>query len=82
MDAGADENKVIPRPNLTLLLKQPKNALLDTPGFNDTPMGDTEATADICAWTLLNYRGRPLSGIIYLNRTVNALAGSSFPKNP
>jgi len=55
--------------------------LLDTPGFNETPIGDTEATAGIFAWTLLNYRGRP-PDTIYLNRTVNALTGSSIPKNP
>jgi len=57
--------------------------LLDTPGFNNTLMGETEATAGICAWTSLNYReGRLLSGIIYLHHTTNVPTGGSSLKNP
>ena len=57
--------------------------LLDTPGFNNTLMGETEATAGICAWTSLNCRERRLlSGIIYLHRTTNAFMGGSSLKSP
>jgi len=80
-DTSTDGNRAMSRHSLTLLPIQLKMRLLGTPSFNDTPMGGTEATASICAWTSLNYReGRLLSGIIYY-RTTKFLMGGSSPKN-
>lgn len=56
--------------------------LFDTPCFNNTPMGETEATAGICDQTLLNHRERRLlSGFIYLHRTTNFLMSNSSLKS-
>ncbi|PUU83117.1 hypothetical protein B9Z19DRAFT_1061262 [Tuber borchii] len=80
-----ERNKAILRSNLILSPIQQKMASLDTPGFNNTIMGQTEAMAGICVCprASLSYReGRLLSGIIYLHSTTNSITIDTSLKNP
>ena len=53
--------------------------LVDTPGFNDTHLSDTEILRVLVDWMKDSYEDRQLSGIIYLHSIADArMTGSSL----
>ena len=53
--------------------------LVDTPGFNDTHLSDTEILRVLVDWMKDSYEDRQLSGIVYLHSIADArMTGSSL----
>lgn len=56
--------------------------LVDTPGFDDTNLSDTDVLREIAAWLTGSYNNKVnLTGILYLHRIIDPRMGGSAKKN-
>lgn len=56
--------------------------LVDTPGFDDTNLSDTDVLREIATWLTGSYNNKvKLTGILYLHRIIDPRMGGSAKKN-
>jgi hypothetical protein len=85
---GQASVKVSPKPGQRMslatlkLLKRPLSIVVDTPGFDDEELSDSDALKMLVDWLVETYKdGRKLSGILYLHRITDARMRASAARN-